>query len=524
MGVDIMVEIQNNWIIVSKDESIYMPLSMDLTFIEKGRRVKLKNGKTITTRDIEQNVFIKDDNDNMYIPTGIYWLIADRLQYASSVVDNRSKGKLLDEDKIKYAIEHIQEYEDILDGIILKPSQIIALKKILHNKNCIAQLTTGAGKTEILCALTKILADINDNKYPTVLIFEPTIKLVTDTVDRFNKYDIKANNYSKTRKIIENCVNICHPSALGNDLRKDNTILHNIDALFCDECHHMRSDSCLFPVNYMPNVSYRVGVSASAINQAHVNGKELKDFTYDELMIMGATGKLVLNVTASMLIDNETLAKPVLAMMRNPADEPLASSDTANWHAIVKIKLESDNRTQLIANVASFFHNKERKTLILVNTKSMAHLIAQKLYDLGLGDVTRQSYGSGVFEKYNGFEFDKCEDDVFNKFKNNQYTILIGTSHLVEGVDVPNLDAVILAFAGKGERQHVQSIGRVLRKTKTGKYAWIIDFTDNKDAVLSNHSRIRLSRYQDVIGIPKDRVFINLNLQQLEEKFNQFEG
>lgn len=519
-----MVEIQNNWIIVSKDENIYLPLTLNLTFIEKGRNVRLKNGKQITTRDITHTVFVKDEEENIYIPSGIYWLIKDRLQYAKTIVDNRTVGKLIDEQKINNIINNLKDYENILDGITLRPSQLIAIKKILYNKNCIVQLVTGAGKTEILCALTKILAEINDNKYPTVLIFEPTIKLVTDTVSRFEKYDIKANNYSKTRKIIKNCVNICHPSALGNDLRKDSTILNDIDALFCDECHHMRSDSCLFPVNYMPNVSYRVGVSASAINQSHVCGTKLSDFFYDELMIMGATGKLALNVTASALIGNETLAQPILIMMRNDADEPMPEKDIANWHAIVKTRLESDCRTQLIADVSALFHNKDRKTLILVNTKSMAHIIAKKLYNLGLGDCTRQSYGSGVFEKYNGCDFDICNDDVFDKFKQGQYTILIGTSHLVEGVDVPNLDAVVLAFAGKGERQHVQSLGRVLRKTKTGKYAWIIDFTDSCDLVLSKHSKIRLTRYQEVIGIPHERIFVNLNLSQLEEVFMQFEG
>jgi hypothetical protein len=72
-----------------------------------------------------------------------------------------------------------------------------------------------------MCVLAKILADLNGGTYPTILVIEPTIKLMSDIMKRFKKYDIPIEEYSKNRMIIKNRVNISHPISLGNDIEKD---------------------------------------------------------------------------------------------------------------------------------------------------------------------------------------------------------------------------------------------------------------------------------------------------------------
>ena len=142
------------------------------------------------------------------------------------------------------------------------------------------------------------------------------------------------------------------------------------------------------------------------------------------------------------------------------------------------------------------------------------------MYKFGLGEYTRASFGGGIFEGFNGAEIYNDNGDVFSKFGNGEYTILIGTSHLYEGVDVPNLDVIVLACGGKGERTQVQGIGRALRKTKSGKYAYIVDFTDTEDAILSRHSRMRMNRYVDIIGVPNEHIYKGISVDNLEEIFN----
>lgn len=511
-----MVKLYNDWIIVTKDDSSFFPLSINLTFTEPRHSYRVK-GRTIDVPETTYKLYTIDD-EMMIIPSGYLFLISEYFSN-SNLIDMRHRSVYNETDEI---VKNIENYRDILPGISLHDDQIEALKEILSNYRCIAQLSTGAGKTEILCALVKILSTIN-GVYPTTVVMEPTLKLVTDTISRFEGYGIPVVRYGDNRKIVENTVNICHPISLGNDIKKDSELLNNVDILLGDECHHFQSDSFRTPTYHMSNLSYSVGVSASAISQEHVNSKNISDYTYGELLTIGATGKLVINATAGSLIDSGKLANPVLFVVHNPANEPLSERDIANWHKVCSIRLESENRTRLIASAAEFFHMKNRKSLILVNTRRWAQSIMKVLDEYGLSDYTRSSFGGGYFEKYEDGEFVKDTDNVFSKYNNGEYTILIGTSHLYEGADIPNLDAVILAYGGKGERLQIQGLGRVLRKTKSGKYAYIVDFTDSGDIILSKHSRIRMERYRSIINIPEDRIFFSISIRDFQKIFDKLE-
>ena len=129
-----MIELYNNWITVTKDEEIYSTLLICLKFIEKGRQVRLKNGKKIQTRDTYKFVYTKDENGMMYIPSGIYWLLQSELE-KYNIVDKRTYNeKLLNKSKISDVINNIDDYADILDGIVLRDNQLLAIKKISLNR------------------------------------------------------------------------------------------------------------------------------------------------------------------------------------------------------------------------------------------------------------------------------------------------------------------------------------------------------------------------------------------------------
>jgi len=94
-----------------------------------------------------------------------------------------------------------------------------------------------------------------------------------------------------------------------------------------------------------------------------------------------------------------------------------------------------------------------------------------------------------------------------DEFENGNINVLVASTVLTEGVDIKNLDVLILAVGGKSERIQTQGVGRVLRKTKNGKYAYIVDFEDNDSRVLNNQFRKRLSRYKNIMEIPQERIF-----------------
>lgn len=510
-----MVRITNNWIIVDDDKSLDTSnLKIELT-VKSNNRVYGRGGKVYGIANKQEHLyFVKDGK--LYIPRGLLFLIEGFLQ-KSKIEDFQNKTEL--SNSINFSKDEIKS---CLDGITLSDEQYVAVRKILYAKRCLVQMSTGAGKTEVICAVIKLL-EKHLREIPTTLILEPSSRLVIGTIDRLERYNIDCVSYNSSRRIFNNTVTVAHPKSLGNDLKKDPKLLENVSVLFGDESHHLSSKSFRTPTYSMKNLEMAVGLSASAISKDHVQGTRVKDFSMKELLILGSTGKLVLNVTAEHFINKGILAKPVLIRINNPANESLEGHEQNDWHAVRDLKLESEKRVRLVSYVAKFFSDKNRKVLILVNTISWAEKIMKILNEYNLSNVSRCSYGGNVFMKW---EDNKCvptNEDVFKKYSEGSIKILIGTTHIYEGVDIPSLDTIILAYGGKGERLQVQGIGRALRKTKSGKYAYLVDFTDHEDIVLSKHSKLRMTRYKELIGVPDSMTFDFVETKDLDKIFSSLE-
>ena len=509
-----MIELTNNWIIVTEDDVCYFPLKVNLMKVQGTKSVRLKNGRRIII-DLP-NVYyyyIDEKTNKMYIPMGLYTFIANNFTN-STVIDNRVKCPW----QLSNILDNINDYKNILKGITLRKEQLLAICKVVMYHRGVLQLPTGSGKTEIMCAIIEYIKSYI-GYYPTILILEPTINLINSTVKRFRKYDIPAESYCETRQILLNTVNICHPSSLNNDIEKDNNLLKDINILLGDESHHFNSEQFRKPTYNMPNLYMSIGLSASAVEQEHIGLTNLQDYSIEEVLTFSATGPLLMNVTTANLI-GDRLAEPVLLMMKYTHTEHIEDKDLGNWNIILKTHLESENRNKLIASISKFFYENDRKTLILVNTIRWSQELLKLLYEMNV--PTGASYGSGKFEIYNGVEF-ISDKNVLKDFESGKLNVLIGTTHLYEGADIPNLDTIILAFGGKGERTQIQGVGRALRLTKNGKYAYIVDFTDNGDYILHNHSQKRFSRYKNIIGVAENNVFYNVNIEELPTIFKNLE-
>jgi superfamily II DNA or RNA helicase len=84
---------------------------------------------------------------------------------------------------------------------------------------------------------------------------------------------------------------------------------------------------------------------------------------------------------------------------------------------------------------------------------------------------------------------------TLDQLRSGEQKIVIATTLADEGLDIPALEVLILAGAGKSETRALQRIGRALRKTKEKKEATIIDFYD-KARFLEVHSRRRFEIYE----------------------------
>ncbi len=298
------------------------------------------------------------------------------------------------------------------------------------------------------------------------------------------------------------------------------------DDVLVSNCHHLKCDTWNSLNAALPNVEYSLGFSALAIDKEDIH-KNFDEVNYTTALIGGNSGKVLLHMDASYYIQKGIIALPIVFRLDNTINYKFPIDESV-WSNVVKYGIKSEDRTDLIVNTSLFFINEKRKTLILVSEKEYGLELATKILNFNPNAKIGVSFGAGK-----GFLYSYKEDkllvesknslDVINMLSNGEVDLLIGTSHIDEGVDISQLDILILSAGGKKNRRVIQRLGRVLRKSKTGKYAYIIDFSDQNSKVLSRQSQSRLEMYQNEIGIPYENIYSNISFTKLKEKFYELE-
>ena len=124
-------------------------------------------------------------------------------------------------------------------------------------------------------------------------------------------------------------------------------------------------------------------------------------------------------------------------------------------------------------------------------------------------------------------EFESCvvksKKSTVELFDEGKISILLATTILDEGVDVSDLDAVFLTGGGKKSRRIIQRVGRALRKSKTGKYAYIIDMAESCNKVLVRHAAERMKTYKEELQLSDNHIYKRITADKLEGTFCELE-
>lgn len=111
-------------------------------------------------------------------------------------------------------------------------------------------------------------------------------------------------------------------------------------------------------------------------------------------------------------------------------------------------------------------------------------------------EVTKEFNRHGISAKYvlsSSFDSDETysgeRSEVFEQFKNGEFTVLVNCGVAVAGLDIPDIEVVIANYATMSLVKWLQSLGRGARVTDTKKDFYILDAGENYK---------RLGRYEDV--------------------------
>jgi superfamily II DNA or RNA helicase len=221
-----------------------------------------------------------------------------------------------------------------------------------------------------------------------------------------------------------------------------------------------------------------------------LSGTDWRDDGAD-LLLESVCGERIYNMPASKLIEAGFLVPAHISFLEVPPYEEVLPKHYASVYS--KYISNNDIRNGMIEDSARILMRKGRKVLILVRYLSHGRDLAERLSDIPLFFVNGEVDG-------------KTREKVKKDFESGKLKCLIASSVFDIAVDLPSLDALILAGGGKSTVRALQRIGRVVRSRPDKKDAIVVDFVDNA-RYLDKHSATRVATYQTEskfrIKIPK---------------------
>ena len=159
-----------------------------------------------------------------------------------------------------------------------------------------------------------------------------------------------------------------------------------------------------------------------------------------------------------------------------------------SWSAVVSGVADDENRNQLIRLLADRLANAGRRVLVLVPRVDLAKRLARQIGQAGV-----------KAESVTGDASSAARAEPLDRLRSGETRVIIATQLADEGLDVPEIDAVISASPGKAGGKAVQRAGRATRAVDGKPSPIILDLVDAGD-LMGRHWGARRAAYVDAWG------------------------
>lgn len=301
----------------------------------------------------------------------------------------------------------------------LRPYQIEAVEAAIKWKRGVLSIPTGGGKTEVAQA---VLAEYNAFKN---LFLVPSRALLHQTARRFKQAFPESNiivwgdGKKLPKQMPEEYILI---ATVQTAFKEPNEWLAQTQLVFIDECQHAPADTFKRTIEFCKNAESLIGLSATPFRNDNA-----------DLELEGWTGPIIYKVDYEHLISNGWLVPPVFSRVRTLRQA-------------------------------------------LLDTRGLKTMIfSEKIKDLELA--------AAVFDEFNvTIVTSKTKDveGVLDKFRNGEITHIAATPMFDEGLDIPDIEAVVFFATGASRTRAIQRIGRAMRPAKGKKDCKVIDLFDSK--------------------------------------------
>jgi superfamily II DNA or RNA helicase len=350
--------------------------------------------------------------------------------------------------------------------------QEAACIKMVQEKQGIVRIATNGGKSCIAAAVAKYL------NIKTLFVV-PTRELLYQVRTRFSQYlgipleeigIIGDNNWAPGDWIT---VAILDTLESRMDKAECQSFLKSIELLFIDECHGTGSETWYTVATLCP-AYYRFGLSGTPLDRT--DGANLR--------LIAATGDVIVDIGNKFLVDSGVSARANIVF--DKITEPVIKKNV-RYNAVYKAGVvENPQLNAKIIEWTKVCVQEGLSVLILLEEISHGKSLDEKLWtDTGSMFIPHQF----IF----GEETTEVRVNALREFEERKLPVLIASSILDEGVDVPTIDVLICAGSRKSRIRTLQRLGRGLRGTQL----IVIEFSNFCHDYLLRHSLTRFRDYRN---------------------------
>ena len=369
--------------------------------------------------------------------------------------------------------EGVKDYLTRISKYKPRDYQIDGVTDALQKNRRLIISPTGSGKSLMIYAVTRYHVE---HKRSTLIIV-PTTSLVEQMYKDFVDYGWNVDG-------------ICHKIYAGKDLMSQNPVIistwqsiyklpkdwfNRFDVVIGDEAHQFKSKSLVSIMTKLYDTKYRYGFTGT------LDGTQTHKWVLEGLF--GPSYKII---NTKELQEKGYLAKlniKVLLLKHDPT-----TFDT--YQDEIEYLIGHEKRNKFIRNLA---WDLKGNTLILYS-RVATH--GEVLYDL-INKVERK-----IFFVHGGVDVEERESVRRITEEEDNAIIIASFGTFSTGINIKNLHNVIFASPSKSRIRTLQSIGRVLRKSKDKINATLYDIADDckkgsKQNYTLNHLIERIKYYNE---------------------------
>jgi superfamily II DNA or RNA helicase len=363
------------------------------------------------------------------------------------------------------------------EDFVVRDYQLEALIHAVRYDRALFLSPTASGKSLIIYLITSYYRQELDCK---TLIIVPTTSLVRQMAGDFISYGGDRDDiheiYGGKEKISDRGVVI---STWQSIYKMPKEWFDQFDVVFGDEAHLCKAKSLTTIMTLMRNCKYRFGFTGT------LDGTQT-----NKLVIEGLFGPVKRAVTTAQLMRRGVIAQLEIDCL--VFDYPEAVRKQAaklDYVQEMDFLVKCPERNAFIKNLALSLKG---NTLILFQ---YVEKHGKALYEL----IKNEAPDRRVYFLHGGVD-GEYRDAVRAEIEElEDCTIIASYGTFSTGANIKNLDNLIFASPSKSKIRNLQSIGRVLRKSKTGNSARLYDLAD--DLSYRGKSNITLNHFMERVKI-----------------------